>query len=214
MPPTDRLVTFLVAALVLVLIPGPSVLFTIGRALSVGRRGALLSVAGNAVGSYLQVIAVAVGVGAIVARSAELYIAIKIVGAGYLIYLGVQAFRHRHELGASARPAASAPAKPSWRLLVDGVMVGATNAKTIIFFTVALPQFAERGQGQVPLQLLVLGAFFAAIALLCDSVWALAAGTARQWLAQSPRRLAAIGGAGGLAIVGLGVTVAVSGRTD
>jgi threonine/homoserine/homoserine lactone efflux protein len=213
MPRTDSLLTFLLASFVLIVIPGPSVLFTIGRALSAGRRGGLLSVAGNATGAYLQVLAVAVGIGTLVQRSTELYTAIKIVGAGYLIYLGVQAFRHRHAL--SAAVAAPAGKRGStWRMYLDGLLVGVANPKTIVFFTVALPQFTDRSAGHVPLQLLFLGAAFTAMALICDSVWAVVAGTAREWLARSPRRIAAIGGTGGVAIVGLGVTVAVSGRAD
>jgi len=213
MPSTDRLLTFLVTSFVLIVIPGPSVLFTIGRALTIGRMGALRSVAGNAVGVYLQVIAVALGVGALVERSSELYAAIKFAGAGYLIFLGVQAFRHRHELSqAVAAPITTPPS--TRRQFLDGVLVGLANPKTIVFFTVALPQFADRAAGHVPLQLLVLGGFFPLIALACDSGWALLAGTARTWFAGSPRRSAAIGGAGGLAIIGLGVTVAVTGRKD
>jgi threonine/homoserine/homoserine lactone efflux protein len=214
MPPTDHLLAFLLASFVLIVIPGPSVLFTIGRALTIGRQAALLSVAGNAIGSYLQVVAVAVGIGTLVQRSAEVYTTIKIVGAAYLIFLGVQAFRHRRALAAAVAVPTGALTARRRRLLLDGLIVGASNPKTIVFFTVALPQFADRGAGHVPVQLLVLGALFPFIALLCDSVWAVLAGTAREWLASSPRRLAAIGGAGGVAIVGLGVTVAVAGRPD
>lgn len=204
--------TFLLTSFLIIVIPGPSVLFTVGRALTVGRRGALVTLAGNALGVYLQVVAVAVGVGAIVQRSAQVYTAVKIVGAAYLIFLGVQAFRHRHELGAViARPDAVGRMH---RLFFDGVVVGVANPKTIVFFTVALPQFADPSAGHVPLQLLVLGGFFPLMALVCDSVWALLAGTARTWFANSPRRLSAIGGAGGVAIVGLGVTVAVTGGKD
>jgi threonine/homoserine/homoserine lactone efflux protein len=198
---------------VLIVIPGPSVLFTIGRALSAGRRGGLLSVAGNATGVFLQVLAVAVGIGTLVQRSTELYTTIKIVGAAYLIYLGVQAFRHRHALSTAMAAPDRGVTRPR-RMYSDAVLVGIANPKTIVFFTVALPQFTDRGAGDVPVQLMVLGAAFTAIALICDSVWALAAGTAREWLARSPRRLAAIGGTGGVAIVGLGVAVAVSGRAD
>jgi threonine/homoserine/homoserine lactone efflux protein len=211
-PPTDRLLTFLLASLVLIVIPGPSVLFTIGRALTVGRRGALLSLAGNSAGVLLQVVAVAVGVGALVQRSIEVYTAVKLIGALYLIYLGVQAFRHR---GALATALAAPPQLGSRRrMFLDGVLVGVANPKTIVFFTVVMPQFTDRSAGSVPLQMLVLGSLFPVIALACDSVWAVVAGTARSWLAGSPRRLAAIGGAGGLAIVGLGVSVAVTGRRD
>jgi threonine/homoserine/homoserine lactone efflux protein len=213
MPPTDRYLTFLVTALVLILIPGPSVLFTIGRALTLGRQGALLSVAGNAIGSLLQVLAVALGVGALVARSAEVYAVIKYAGAAYLVYLGVQAFRHRGEF-AEALAGPTSARRSRRRQLLDGVLVGASNPKTIVFFTVALPQFTDPGRGHVPVQLLALGIVFPLIAVVCDSGWALAAATARAWFARSPRRLAAVGGAGGLAIAGLGVSVAVTGRRD
>jgi threonine/homoserine/homoserine lactone efflux protein len=213
MPPTDRLLTFAITSLVLIVVPGPSVLFTIGRALTIGRSGAMRSVAGNAIGAYLQVVAVALGVGALVERSSEVYTVIKFAGAAYLIYLGVQAFRHRRALADAVAGAARA-VPTTRRQLLDGVLVGASNPKTIVFFTVALPQFADRGAGNVPAQLLVLGGVFPLIALVCDSAWALVAGTAREWLARSPRRLSAVGGAGGLAIVGLGVTVAATGRKD
>lgn len=211
-PSADRLLTFALACFVLIVIPGPSVLFTIGRALTVGRTGALLSVAGNAIGCYLQVVAVAVGIGALVQRSAEAYSAVKLIGAAYLIYLGVQAIRHRHDLAAAvgAPPALGRPR----RLLLDGLLVGAANPKTIIFFTAVMPQFADRGSGNLAGQLLLLGAVFPIIALVSDSVWALVAGAARGWLARSPRRLAVVGGSGGAAIVGLGVYVAVTGRRD
>lgn len=213
MPPTDRLLTFALASLVLIVIPGPSVLFAIGRALSLGRRGALRSVLGNAAGCAVQVAAVALGVGALVERSAELYLAIRYVGAAYLIFLGVQAFRHRRAL-TEALGAAAAPLRSTRRQFLDGVLVGASNPKTIVFFTVAMPQFTDHSAGHLPVQLLVLGAVFPVIGVACDSVWALAAGSAREWLARSPRRLAAVGGAGGVAIAGLGVTVAVTGRRD
>jgi threonine/homoserine/homoserine lactone efflux protein len=210
MPPTDGLLTFLVTALVIIVIPGPSVLFTIGRALTVGRRGAFVCLVGNSLGCYLQVIAVAAGIGAIVQRSSEVYTAIKFVGAAYLVYLGVQAFRHRRELTASL--GVPVTVRSTRRLFIDGVVVGVSNPKMIVFYTVVMPQFTDPAAGHVWAQLLVLGAFVPVIAVACDSVWAFAAGTARVWLANSPRRLSAVGGAGGLAIVGLGLTVAVTGR--
>jgi threonine/homoserine/homoserine lactone efflux protein len=209
MPPADRLLAWLVTSFVLIVIPGPSVLFTIGRALTVGRAGALRTVLGNGLGSYAQVVAVALGVGAVVQRSSEIFAAVRFVGAAYLVYLGVQAFRHRRSL-TEAIGTGSPALLSRRRQFLDGVLVGVTNPKTIVFFTVVLPQFADRSAGDVPLQLMVLGAMFLGIALVCDSCWALAAGTARAWFARSPRRLSAIGGAGGVAIVGLGVTVAVT----
>jgi threonine/homoserine/homoserine lactone efflux protein len=206
------LLTFTLAAFVIIVIPGPSVLFTIGRALTAGRRGAFISLVGNAVGCGLQVAAVAAGVGAIVQRSSEVYSAIKFVGAAYLVYLGVQAFRHRHAFSASL--GTPVVARTGRRLFLDGVLVGVSNPKMIVFLTVVMPQFTDPGAGHLWIQMLVLGAVVPVIAVACDSVWAFAAGTARVWLANSPKRLAVVGGAGGLAIVGLGVTVAVTGSKD
>src|SRR5260370_21969280 len=98
--------------------------------------------------------------------------------------------------------------------MLDGFLVGVTNPKVIVFFAAMLPQFVDRQAGSVPLQIIVLGAIFAGIALLSDSGWALAAGTARAWLARSPRRLAAPGDTGGLVMIGLGATLALTGRRD
>jgi threonine/homoserine/homoserine lactone efflux protein len=204
---------FALTSLVLIVVPGPSVLFTVSRALSIGRRGALLTVLGNALGAYGQVIAVAIGLGAIVQRSAVAFTGIKLAGAAYLIYLGVQAIRHRRSLTEAVTAGALAPRRDR-RVLGEGFVVGLTNPKTIVFFAAVLPQFADRGSGSLTAQLLLLGAVFPAIALVSDSGWAIIAGTARQWFTGSPRRLAAIGGTAGLAMIGIGATLAVSGRKD
>ena len=209
MLPTDHLLAFVLVAFVLIVVPGPSVLFVVTRSLTLGRGAGVATVVGNAAGAYTQVIAVAFGLGTLVQESIAAYTIVKLVGAAYLIYLGVQAFRHRGALAESL----DTPVEPRVlrRILADGYVVGVFNPKVIVFFMAVLPQFVDRS-GSVPLQLLALGAIFCAIALLCDSTWALLAGTARAWLVASPRRLSAIGGAGGLAIVGLGAGMAVSGR--
>ena len=194
------------------MIPGPSVLFTVGRALTVGRREALLTVAGNAMGAYLQIVAVALGAGAVVQASVVAFEVIKLVGAAYLVFLGVQAIRHRRRISETlaTEPVATRPG----RVIVDGFVVGLTNPKTIVFFLAALPQLVDPASGHAITQMLALGGVFPAIALISDSVWALVAGTARNWFARSPRRMAAIGGAGGLAMVSVGVTIAVTGRRE
>ncbi|HVF79367.1 MAG TPA: LysE family translocator [Solirubrobacteraceae bacterium] len=209
MVPTDHLLAFVLIAFVLIVVPGPSVLFVVTRSLTLGRGAGVATVVGNAAGAYTQVIAVAFGLGTLVQESIAVYTIVKLVGAAYLIYLGVQAFRHRGALAASLNDPVER--KVLRRILADGYIVGVFNPKVIVFFMAVLPQFVDRS-GSVPLQLLTLGAIFCAIALLCDSAWALLAGTARSWLVASPRRLAAIGGAGGLAIAGLGAGMAVSGR--
>jgi threonine/homoserine/homoserine lactone efflux protein len=208
------MLAFAAVSAVLIAIPGPSVLFTVGRALTVGRRAAMFTVVGNEVGGLAQVLAVAFGVGALVERSAQILTVVKWCGAAYLVYLGVQAIRHRRSM-AEALAARVPPVRP-WRAARDGFLVGVTNPKTIVFLTIALPEFTSRAAGHLPvqMQMLILGALFPAIALVLDSVWAAAAGTARQWFTGSPRRLSLIGGAGGLAMIGLGVSVAATGRKD
>jgi threonine/homoserine/homoserine lactone efflux protein len=212
MLPTDHLLAFVVLATVLIVVPGPSVLFVVTRSLTLGRRAGLATVAGNAVGAYVQVVLVALGIGAIVQESIAVFTFIKLAGALYLVYLGVQSFRHRGELAA----ALGTPVQPRQlrRILVDAFVVGVANPKVIVFFVAVLPQFVDPAAGSVPLQLLTLGAVFCTIALLSDGVWALAAGAAREWLVRSPRRLAAIGGTGGIVMIGLGAGLAVTGRKD
>jgi threonine/homoserine/homoserine lactone efflux protein len=204
---------FALLSVVIIVVPGPSVLFTVGRALTVGRREALLTVAGNAIGAYLQAVAVAVGVGVIVERSVLVFTAIKLVGAAYLVFLGVQAIRHRRKV-TEALAEGIPTVVPSRRALRDGIVVGVTNPKVIVFFVVALPQFTNPAAGSVPLQMLLLATLFPVIALVLDSLWALLASTARTWFSRSPRRLEMVGGAGGLMMIGLGATIAVTGRKD
>ena len=212
MVPTTHLLAFTITALVLIAIPGPSVLFTVSRAISLGRVAGVATVAGNTVGAFTQVVAVAFGLGPLVERSVALFTVLKLAGACYLVYLGVQAIRHRRSLAEAL--GAEVERKTAARLVIDGFTVGVTNPKVIVFFAAMLPQFVDRQAGDVPMQIIMLGAIFAGIALISDSAWALAAGTARAWLAGSPRRLALIGGAGGLAMIGIGTRLAFSGRPD
>jgi threonine/homoserine/homoserine lactone efflux protein len=210
--PTEHLLAFVLIAVVLILVPGPSVLFVVTRSLTLGPRAGLATVVGNAAGVYVQVIAVALGVGALVQESIHVFTAIKLVGAAYLVYLGVQTFRHRRTLAAALD--APVERKLVRRILGDAFVVGILNPKVIVFFMAILPQFVDRSSGSVALQLLTLGAIFCLIALVCDSMWALLAGVARSWLVGSPRRLEAIGGTGGIVMIGLGAGLALSGRKD
>ncbi len=227
MPRGSLLLAFLATAAVIVAIPGPSLLFTIGRALTVGRRAALLTVIGNALGLLVQSLLVAVGLGAVLAASAAAYTVVKLAGAAYLVYLGVQAIRHRGELAGALLAARSGGGEPvaaqgsdrgssdrgssDRSSLLQGLTVGLTNPKTLVFLSSLLPQFVDPASAPQP-QILALGAVFAAMALAGDSVWALAAGRARDWFARSPRRLARLGVGGGALMIGLGVSVAVAGR--
>ena len=208
MVPITNLLAFALASLVLIAIPGPSVLFVIGRSLALGRRGGLLSVLGNALGMVPQIIAVALGVGVVLAQSIVLFTIIKFAGAAYLVYLGIQAIRHRGGLTTAAGPVSPSS---TWRLLREGFLVGATNPKSIVFFVAVLPQFVDYRAGSIPLQLASLGGVFLVIALASDSIWALAAGTARHWFARSPKRVSTLGAVGGAMMIGLGGTLALTG---
>jgi threonine/homoserine/homoserine lactone efflux protein len=212
MPTTSQWVTFLAASFLLIQVPGPSLLFTLGRALTVGLRAALTSVLGNALGLLTQVLAVAVGVGAVVAASSTAYTVVKLVGAAYVVWLGVQAVRHRSDARAAlaagwARP----PREGLGRALATGFVVGVTNPKTIVFFLAFLPQFVDPRHAAGP-QLVVLGLAFAVLAVVSDSLWATAAGRARAWFAREPRRLDAMGATGGVMMIGLGAGMVLADR--
>ncbi len=204
-----HLVAFAVTALIIIVIPGPSVLFVVSRALTSGRRVALLSVLGNTCGEYIQVVAVAFGLGAIAERSVAAFTVMKLLGGAYLIYLGLRTFAERGGIAA-----AFAAPRPDRRSFVQGVIVGDTNPKTLVFMAAILPQFVSLSSGHVPVQILLLGAIFATLAILSDSAWAMAADTFRTWFASSPRRLRLIGGTGGLAIAALGAGLLLSGPKD
>jgi threonine/homoserine/homoserine lactone efflux protein len=212
MLPTRHLLEFALLSYALIIVPGPNVLFVISRSLQLGRLAGIAAVLGGQLGVYVQVIAVAIGVGALVEQSVAVYTVIRLAGAAYLVFLGVQAIRYRRSLAAML-DGTVAPVSTR-RMLRDGLVVGVTNPKAIVFFAAVLPQFADRSAGHVPLQLLLLGAIFMGIALISDSMWAVVAGTARAWFARSPRRLELVGGASGLVMIGIGASLALTGGKD
>jgi threonine/homoserine/homoserine lactone efflux protein len=189
------------------------VLFVVSRGVSLGRRAALATVAGNASGFALQLALVSIGVGSIVARSDTVFTVLKLVGAAYLVLLGVRNIRDRKALAKLFGPTEVGTKSPG-RIVREGFFVGATNPKGLIIFTAVLPQFIDRSQGHVTLQLASLGAACIAIALLSDGAWAIASGTARQWLGRSERRLEALSATGGVMLIGLGIGLAVTGRKN
>jgi threonine/homoserine/homoserine lactone efflux protein len=210
-PSLETLLAFTLAGVILVIIPGPSVLFIVGRALAHGRRAALASLAGNTAGASLVVIVVALGFGAIAAQSIAVFTVLKLVGAAYLVYLGVQTIRKRGDLLARI----GEPTSPAGgRMFLQGMIVGATNPKVLVFFAAVLPQFVDTAAGSPTTQMLVLGLLFAMIAAGLDSAWGLAAGSARDWFATSPSRLRWMGGIGGTALIVMGAGLALTGRKD
>lgn len=214
MPELAQLTTFLVASILFIQVPGPSLLFTIGRALTVGRSDALWSVVGNALGLFVQVLGVTLGLGALVAASAAAFTVLKLVGAVYVVWLGIQAIRHRGDARAALLSADGGARRTSPGASVrTGFVVGATNPKTIVFFAAFLPQFVNESAAAGP-QLLLLGMVFAVMAVASDSVWVLVASRAREWFATEPKRLDRMGAAGGVMMIGLGATLATTGSAS
>ncbi|MCU1513053.1 MAG: lysine transporter LysE [Microbacteriaceae bacterium] len=210
MIPAGTLLAFTLTAVGLMCIPGPSMLFVIGRSLALGRVGGLLSVAGNASGTFVNALAVALGVGVIVQQSLVVFTIVKVAGAAYLVYLGIQAIRHRND---HMLADAEAPVKrrSTLRLLGQAFLVGVSNPKTIVFLLAVLPQFVNYRAGNVTVQLMILGAIFVGTALVCDSIWAIVAGSARAWFAKSPKRIGQLGAVGGVMMIGLGGVLLVAG---
>ena len=201
MPTTQNIIGFLLLSIVIILVPGPSVLFAIGRALVLGTRAALISVFGNALGVGLQILIVALGLGALIQQSPELFFVIKVVGALMIGFLGLKAIWQRKKVDAG-----NASVSPSGKkVLSESIVVGITNAKTLVFFIAALPSFVDPSGGNPSAQMLVLGALFLIIGVTSDAVYAIAAGKARHWLGDSDQRLANFRGIGGLALTFLGL---------
>ena len=185
-------------ALVIILVPGPSVIFAIGRALILGTKKALVSVFANAIGVGAQIVVVALGLGVLIQGMPEVFFAIKIIGSVFIAYLGIKAILDRKKFvleGASDSTKSVA---------VQSIVVGLTNAKTFVFFLAALPNFVSTKDGNLILQMLFLGIVFLVVGVASDSIYAIAAGKARSWLAGSEGRLASFRAAGGVALTLLG----------
>jgi len=211
MLPTHHLAAFFVTVYVVVLIPGPSVIFIVSRGIALGRRAALATVLGNSCGFATLLLVVSLGLGAIIERSDAVFVTLKLIGAAYLVYLGVRNVRDRKALAKLLGVGGITP-KPMARIIREGYVVGVTNPKGLIIFTAILPQFIDRSQGHATLQLLTLGAICIGLAMISDGAWGLGAGSARAWLGRSPRRLERLSATGGVMLVGLGVGLAATGR--
>jgi threonine/homoserine/homoserine lactone efflux protein len=205
----SRLPEYIVAAMVIILAPGPSVLFVIARAIAWGRKTAVFTVAGNVTGAFALSTMVAIGLGPILQRSDLAYAAIQWGGGLYLMYLGIEAIRQRRVHAEDMRNQGDiAPGVA--RSMRDGFWVGALNPKGLVFYAAVLPQFVDREKGNVALQLIFLGAVFSILAFISDGTWGLLAGTARQWLATDAKRLEKLRATGGIVMIILGISVLIS----
>ena len=208
-PLPARYPEYLVAAILIILAPGPSVLFAIARAIAWGRATAIATVAGNALGMFSLSILIAFGLGPILEESDLAFLSVQILGGLYLIYLGIDALRHSKVHAedminqGDTRPSAIKSIK-------DGFWVGALNPKGLVFFAAILPQFLDKNSENLTAQLLIMGATFALLAFLGDGTWGVLAGTVRIWMAKSPIRLIRLRQLGGAVIVLLGIFTLIS----
>ena len=205
----SRLVEYIIAAMIIILAPGPSVLFVIARAIAWGRKVAVVTVAGNVTGAFVLSSLVAFGLGPILQRSDLAFVAVQWGGGLYLVYLGIDAIRHRTAHAADMTNQGDV-APTVRRSIRDGFWVGALNPKGLVFYAAVLPQFIDRERGQVTGQLILLGAIFSILAFVSDGTWGLLAGTARQWLATDPKRLEKLRATGGTIMIILGISVLIS----
>ena len=206
-PGSVNLELFALAAIVLLLIPGPAVLYIVGRSLEQGRRAGLVSVLGIHAATLVHVLAAVLGLSAILASSSTAFSLVKYAGAAYLVWLGVRKLLKPEAI--EAREASRGLVHA--RLFREGFVVNLLNPKTAIFFLAFLPQFVDMGRGHVASQIALLGLMFIALGLVSDSCYALAAGAAGQWLKKSRAWLRLERAVGDSLMIGLGVTAAVAG---
>jgi threonine/homoserine/homoserine lactone efflux protein len=200
----SRLWEYLIATVLIILAPGPSVLFTIARAIAWGRVAAIATVIGNAFGMFLVSVLVAFGLGPLLQSSKLFYNGIQWAGGAYLIYLGYAAIA-ASRVDAQGMQKTEGNKPSFFTSLKNGFWVGVLNPKSIVFFAAILPQFVDQEKNNVTAQLLLLGAIFATIALISDGSYGLLAGTIRSWLAGDVKRLIFMRRFGGVVMIGLGV---------
>jgi threonine/homoserine/homoserine lactone efflux protein len=209
MPEPGTLALFAAAALALLLIPGPSVIYIVTRTVAQGRSAGLTSVLGVHVGSVAHVAAAALGLSAILASSAMAFSVVKYLGAVYLIWLGLRQLLRRPVAVGAAAPTALRSRR---RLFGDGVLVNVLNPKTAIFFLAFLPQFADPSRGPIAVQVVVLGACFIGLGMLSDSGYALLAGAVSGRVRNSVAARRRLDRASGVVYLGLGAGAALTGR--
>lgn len=209
LPPASDLALFLTAALVLLLIPGPAVLYIVARSVDHGHKAGLASSSGIATGTLAHVLAATAGLSALLISSARAYAVVKYAGAAYLFYLGVKKFRERYYADDEWKEVQTLPSLR--RVYSQGVLVQLLNPKPAIFLFAFLPQFVNPARGHVGLQFFALGMLFTLMGLVSDSLWALTAGSAAGWLRQNRAFVRNQRFVVGAVYLGLGVATAVSG---
>jgi len=204
MPSSSTYAVFLATAIVLLLVPGPAVLYVVTRSIEMGRSGGLASVAGITTGTVAYVVLATAGLSSLILASTAAFDAVKYVGAAYLFVLGV-----RRLLGRGLEPPDEEAPRTRRRAYTQGVFVNLTNPKTIVFVFAFLPQFVDPNAQHACVQVLALGLSFALLGFLSDSMWALAAGTVADRLRGSVTIARVQRWVGGSVLVGLGILAAV-----
>lgn len=195
---------FLVSSIVIILIPGPSVLFVMSRGIALGKKAAVATALGNSLGTFINVLVLAVGLGPILELYPAVLMIIRYLGAAYLVYLGIETIRTRRKVALNVLNEKN---QGLVKVIQQGAIVGITNPKTIVFFAAVLPQFVVTQFGYIWLQLLLLGLVFCILGFSFDSAYGLAAGSLRDWFTKEPKRLSQLSATGGTMIFALGIAV-------
>jgi len=212
MPSVETLAVFSIAALIVIVSPGPSNLYVMARSVTQGVRGGVVASTGLAAGAFVHVIGAAAGLSIIFQYSPVAYTVLKIVGAVYLVWLGITQIMSSHDPTPETRNFRSPAHKSDRRILVESALVEVLNPKVALFFLAFLPQFVDASAGSVAIQFLVLGTIFMAAAFACDLVYAVAAGRAATVLKESRTARRIQDWASGSALIGLGGYMAFSAR--
>jgi threonine/homoserine/homoserine lactone efflux protein len=209
-PSHSSLLFFVSAALVLLAIPGPAVLYIVGRSIGQGRNAGFVSALGIGVGTLIHTAAAAIGLSALLVSSAAAFSIAKYLGAAYLVFLGIQRMRSRESLAASS----DAPRTTLARVFGQGIVVNVLNPKTALFFFAFLPQFIDPSRGHVAVQILSLGVLFACMGTTSDSIWAFFSSSVAGWLRGNPRWMRNERYVSGGILISLGLATALAGSAN
>jgi hypothetical protein len=204
----ERTAAFVIACVAIILAPGPSVMFVVARAVAWGRATAWLTALGNAFGMLALSVVIALGLGPLFQRSALLLAIVQALGGLYLIWLGIDALRHRRA-HVDAMVMVDETKPTTWQVIRQGFMVGILNPKALVFFSAVFPQFVDPAAGSVTVQLLTFGLIFAVLSVLLDGMWGIIVGSSRDWFVTSDQRLLVLRTIGGVVMVVLGVLVLI-----
>lgn len=202
------LIELIIASVAIILIPGPSVMFVIARAVAWGRVTAVLTALGNALGMLLLSVFIAIGLGPLLQRSELLLLVVQVLGGLYLIHLGLDAYRHR-QVHADDMIKIEEVKPSNFQILRQGFTVGALNPKALVFFSAVFPQFVDAEAGSITFQLLMFGVIFAILSFLLDGMWGLIVGSSRDWFVTSKNRLVVLRVVGAVVMMALGIGVIV-----